>query len=116
MRVSELQNRYRRRKRDPEELGSLAPLADGYDIVLADLRRLDGVDGGPSTEAAERLGVEPRIVAKGRQGVTPSAHKTGENGDWEWCIPPDDLDAGPTEDQDPTTSRVISQRKREREL
>lgn len=115
MRVPQLINRYTRRKRQAEELDVLAPLASVYDAVLDDLRRLDGVDARPSplttSEAAEQLGVEPRTVAKWcRQGRLPNAYKTGEDGEGEWRIPPEDVDAGPTNEQAGDVERVTFQR------
>lgn len=119
MKLGELVRKYRRRKREAAELDTLAPLASVYADVLEDLQRLDGVDTSPAplttSEAAERLGVEPRTVAKWcRDGRLPNAYKTGSDGDGEWRIPPASVDAGPNGSQAPTEDRVRFQRQGER--
>lgn len=120
MRLRELKRKYTRRRREAEELDALVPLATICDAILDDLRRLDGVDASPAplttSEAAERLGVQSRTVARWcREDRLPNAYKTGEEGEGEWRIPPADVDAGPNGAQAPTEDRVRFDRKRERE-
>lgn len=121
MTVEELIERYERQRRHAEAVESRVPEARLLEVVLEDLRELDGVEAGPrwftTEEAADRLGLAPKTVAdwcrRSRDpedpfDKLPNARKTSEGG--EWRIPASDLETarGPDEQLDDRDDEIPS--------
>jgi predicted DNA-binding transcriptional regulator AlpA len=88
MTKAELLEDLQRRKAEAAQVGASAPIAQILDLVIAQLDRLDGVDGSPRLvrvqTAAVTLGLSPATIRRMCQGGRfPGAMKTsGDRGDW----------------------------------